>query len=374
MSQLIRYSPSPAKCADTEDPEDNSVLCRDVRKLYPDGTEALAGVSLYCPPGKITVLLGPSGCGKTTLLRSIAGLSPITSGQISVGSRDVSRMDPERRGVAMVFQGSGLYPDKTAFRNIEFPLRMSSVPRKERRRRVEDVARQLDITDLLDRKPHELSGGQRQRVGIGRAIVRKPKVVLMDEPLSALDAELRARMRTEILSLQREIGMTVVYVTHDQVEALSLADQLVVLRAGRIEQSGDPEAVFRKPVSLYAAQFLGAMNTLPVTVIPAMLLHTRCLDDRTLPADGSSIGFRAEDVRLGVGADPGDLNMSGPIDITELLGRERLIHFRFNGCTVRGRISADAEISSEIHAYVPRSNLHFFDQAGRRVEPPTSAR
>ncbi len=329
-----------------------AVACRNIGKVYPDGTRALGDISLACPAGKITVLLGASGCGKTTLLRAIAGLTDVTSGTIHIGPDDVTRWDPRTRNVAMVFQGSALYPDKTAYKNIEFPLRMAGMLPRERRRRVEEVAALLDVTHLLRRKPAELSGGQRQRVGIGRALVRRPGVVLMDEPLSALDAELRARMRRELLTLQRELAMTVVYVTHDQVEALSLADQLVVLHDGAVEQAGDPDELFRTPRTTYVARFLGAMNMVPADALgfPGTL----------------TAGFRAEDVRCG----PGEIELTGPRTITELLGRERLVHFGFHGHALRARVHTDDPITDPVHLHIRREHLHFFDEAGRRRNPP----
>jgi ABC-type sugar transport system ATPase subunit len=342
-----------------------AVDCESVRKEYPDGTVALRDVSLNCDAGRITVLVGPSGCGKTTLLRSVAGLSPLTAGRISIDGRDVTDLDPRRRGVAMVFQGSALYPDKTAYANIEFPLRMERVPRRERRRRVEAVAALLGLTDLLQRKPAELSGGQRQRVGIGRAVIRRPRVVLMDEPLSALDAELRVRMRTELHGLQRELGMTVIYVTHDQVEALALADRLVVMRHGWIEQQGNPEAVFREPQTEYVATFLGAMNIVSAADHGHLLAHSG-FDPRSFPA---TIGFRAEDVRTGHRGRAGDLDLEGPTVASELLGRERLVHVAVAQQRIRARVHADEHVGSEARLHVQGQDLHFFDGHGRRVDP-----
>ncbi|MFI0418367.1 ABC transporter ATP-binding protein [Spongiactinospora sp. 9N601] len=342
----------------------NSVECRAIRKVYPDGTEALRDVSLFFPAGKISVLLGASGCGKTTLLRSIAGLSDVTDGTIHIGDADVTRGSPLSRGVAMVFQGSALYPDKTAYKNIEFPLRMARVPRAERRRRVHEAAELLDVTHLLGRRPGELSGGQRQRVGIGRALVRRPGVVLMDEPFSALDAELRTRMRTELLALQREINMTIVYVTHDQAEALSLADRLVVLRDGAVEQAGEPEAVFRKPRTGYVARFLGAMNMLPSGLVSEAVLRERGLTGRDL-----TIGFRAEDIRPGPPGGPGDIDLGGTPTVTELLGRERLVHFAHKGQPLRARVHADDPVTDPMPLHIRRDHLHFFDTADQRVEP-----
>lgn len=347
-----------------------AVDCESARKEYADGTVALKDVSLRCDAGRITVLLGPSGCGKTTLLRSIAGLTDLTAGRIHIDGRDITTLDPRQRGVAMVFQGSALYPDKTAFGNIEFPLRMQRVPKTERRQRVEAVASLLGIAGLLQRRPSELSGGQRQRVGIGRALVRRPKVVLMDEPLSALDAELRARMRTEILSLQRDLRMTVVYVTHDQTEALALADRLVVMNDGTIEQQDDPEAVFRKPQTAYVANFLGAMNLLDAAIVPLEILSHHGLVRDPTPA---TVGFRAEDVHNGAARAATDLDLTGRTVATELLGRERLVHIALGHEQIRARIHADETVGPDARMHVRANNLHFFDQHGARIEPPKEA-
>ncbi|MGW3957815.1 ABC transporter ATP-binding protein [Streptomyces sp. NPDC004752] len=327
------------------------VHCVGVAKTFAGGTVALREVHLHCPPGAITVLLGPSGCGKTTLLRCIAGLETPTGGSIRIGDRDVTQTDPRKRGVAMVFQNYGLYPNKTAHDNIEYPLRLARVPKGERRDRVARVAELLQIDHLLDRKPAQLSGGQRQRVGIGRALVREPAVLLMDEPLSSLDAELRVSMRTEIRALQRKLGTTMVYVTHDQTEALALADQLVVLRDGRIEHSGNPEQVFGSPATTFVAGFLGAMNL---------------LDAQPLGLPPGTIGIRPED--LLVGETPGALTLHGPVVDTDLTGTERIVHFRCGQQTVRIRLRADEPVPEHMTAHALPDRIHRFDSEGNRTE------
>ncbi|MGW3953102.1 ABC transporter ATP-binding protein [Streptomyces sp. NPDC004752] len=327
------------------------VHCVGVAKTFAGGTPALREVDLHCPPGAITVLLGPSGCGKTTLLRCIAGLETPTSGSIRIGDRDVTETDPRRRGVAMVFQNYGLYPNKTAHDNIEYPLRMARVPQQERRDRVTRIAELLRIDHLLDRKPAQLSGGQRQRVGIGRALVREPAVLLMDEPLSSLDAELRVTMRSEIRTLQRKLGTTMVYVTHDQTEALGLADQLVVLRDGRIEHSGDPENVYGAPATTFVAGFLGAMNL---------------LDAQPLGLPPGTIGIRPEDLLPGEA--PGALTLRGPVVDADLTGTERIVHFRCGQETVRIRLRASDPVPEQITAHAPADRIHRFDPEGNRIE------
>lgn len=327
------------------------VRCEGISKTFTSGMVALRDVDLHCPSGAITVLLGPSGCGKSTLLRCITGLETPTIGSIHLGGRDVTQLDPRKRDVAMVFQNYGLYPNKTAHGNIEYPLRRARVPKSERQERVARVAELLRIDHLLHRKPAQLSGGQRQRVGIGRALVREPSVLLMDEPLSSLDAELRVTMRTELRALQRKLGTTMVYVTHDQTEALGLADQLVVLRDARIEQAGNPEEVFASPATTFVAGFLGAMNL---------------LDAEPLAMPPGTIGIRPEDLIPGESA--GALTLSGPVIDTDLTGTERIVHFQCGHQTVRMRVRADAPVPTHITAHAPADRIHRFDPEGNRIE------
>src|SRR4051812_40194365 len=241
-----------------------TVTLRQVRKSY-DAHEVLHGIDLDVADEEFVVLVGPSGCGKSTLLRMIAGLEDITSGEIMIGDRVVNQIDPKDRDVAMVFQDYALYPHLTVFQNIAFSLQYRGVAKPEIARRVAEAAAILDIEPLLQRKPRQLSGGQRQRVAMGRAIVREPKVFLFDEPLSNLDAKLRVQMRTEIKKLRDRVRTTAIYVTHDQVEAMTLADRIVLMNGGRVEQIGSPEDVYDEPASLFVAGFVGAsaMNLVP---------------------------------------------------------------------------------------------------------------
>src|SRR5215216_1918833 len=241
-----------------------TISLKDVRKSY-GRIKVIHGVSLDVADHEFIVIVGPSGCGKSTLLRMIAGLEEITSGEIEIGGRIVNDVAPKERDIAMVFQNYALYPHMKVFENMAFSLKLAGVDKGETRRRVEDAAQILGLTDYLGRYPRQLSGGQRQRVAMGRAIVRKPQVFLFDEPLSNLDAKLRVQMRVEIKRLQRSLGVTSVYVTHDQVEAMTLSDQLVVMNAGRIEQIGTPGDVYRRPQTRYVATFIGSppMNILP---------------------------------------------------------------------------------------------------------------
>jgi len=241
-----------------------AVETKDVSKTYPGGVHAVRGVDIRVEPGELMVLVGPSGCGKTTVLRMIAGLERITSGKILVGDRVVNDVAPSKRGVALVFQNFALYPHKTAAENIAFPLESEGVRKDEIKRRVAEVAEMLELTTELDRRPGELSGGQQQRVALGRAVVRNPSVLLLDEPLSNLDARLRVVMRMELKRIQRAIGSTAVYVTHDQVEAMTMGDRIVVMSDGIVEQIGTPQEVYLTPSSISVAKTIGspAMNLL----------------------------------------------------------------------------------------------------------------
>ena len=245
----------------------SEVELRQVQKAF-GSTEVIPPLDLSVRDGEFCVLVGPSGCGKSTLLRLIAGLETANAGTIRIGGRDVTREEPARRGLAMVFQSYALYPHMTVAENMEFGLEMAGLPKAERRAAVEAAARSLRLDGLLDRKPRALSGGQRQRVAIGRAIVRQPGVFLFDEPLSNLDAELRVEMRLELARLHRDLAATMIYVTHDQVEAMTLAERIVVMRAGRIEQQGSPEGLYADPDNVFVAGFLGTprMNLLPARI------------------------------------------------------------------------------------------------------------
>lgn len=336
-----------------------------IRKVFPDGTVALDGVSVDCAPGELLVLVGPSGCGKTTLLRSIAGLETPSGGRIEVDGADVTREAPQRRGVAMVFQHYALYPDKTVRDNIEFPLRMARIPRAERNRRSDEVARLLQIGELMARRPAQLSGGQKQRVGIGRALVRGPKVLLMDEPLSNLDAKLRVEMRAELRALHQALGTTIVYVTHDQVEALTLADRVCVLRDGRIEQLATPEEVFGTPATAFVATFLGGMNLLHGMLADGRLVRDGMTVAR-VPGDGSGdveVGCRPDSLRLGAGG-PDDLTLSGEVVLREMLGTQSQLHVKVaEGLIVRVLVPVDQPADGAVALHAAAADVHLFDGA-----------
>ncbi|PRX92333.1 ABC transporter ATP-binding protein [Allonocardiopsis opalescens] len=327
------------------------VVLADVSKVYPDGTRAVDRLNLHIADGEFLVLVGPSGCGKTTALRMVAGLEEISEGTLRIGERTVNSVPARDRDVAMVFQSYALYPHLTVRQNIGFGLELRKVPKEEIRRRVDEVAKTLGLEDHLDRKPRNLSGGQRQRVAMGRAIVREPRAFLMDEPLSNLDAKLRVQMRAEISRLQRQLNVTTVYVTHDQVEAMTLGDRVAVMKKGVLQQVAEPQELYDRPVNLFVAGFIGspAMNLLQGSVSSAdgawwvTLGENRLrLPDEVLQARpglreraGAEliVGIRPEDMEdaeLG-GADDADGGadrlLRSKADLVEALGSELLVHF-----------------------------------------------
>src|SRR5947199_2850376 len=245
-----------------------SITVDHVSHVFPDGTEAVKDIDLDIPDGEFVILVGPSGCGKSTLLRMIVGLEDISDGEIKIGGTVVNDKPPRERNLAMVFQNYALYPHMTVRENMAFPLRLAKVPDEEVNQRVEEAAKVLELTEHLDRKPANLSGGQRQRVAMGRAIVREPSAFLLDEPLSNLDAKLRVQMRTEISRIQRRLGTTTVYVTHDQVEAMTLGDRVAVMRTGLLQQVASPQELYERPENLFVAGFIGspAMNFMAGTL------------------------------------------------------------------------------------------------------------
>jgi len=321
-----------------------------VSRVFPGGHAGVRDVSLEIADGEFVVLVGPSGSGKSTLLRLIAGLEVPTSGRILIDGRDVTVTAPQERDLAMVFQSYALYPHKTVRENLAFGLRMRKVAAPEIGTRVDRVAESLQIGALLDRRPSQLSGGQRQRVALGRAIVREPRAFLFDEPLSNLDPGLRLDTRTGIALLHRRLGATMVYVTHDQEEAMKLAQRLVILRDGRVEQEGPPAAIYRRPNTVFAGRFLGSP---PMNVLDAALLE---------PGRSGVVGIRPHDVSL-VGAGEGDVD--GTVELVELTGSEQHAHLRLDaGPDVRmiAVLPADAEVRAGQRAGVRprRDRLHFF--------------
>ena len=315
------------------------VTFEGVGKVYPDGTRAVAGLDLEVADGEFVVLVGPSGCGKTTALRMVAGLEDISEGTITIGDEVINDVLPQKRNIAMVFQNYALYPHMSVAENMGFGLRMRKTPQKEIRAKVEEIARVLRLTELLDRKPRVLSGGQRQRVAMGRAIVRNPQVLLMDEPLSNLDAKLRVQMRAEIARIQREIAATTIYVTHDQVEAMTMGDRVVVMRKGEVQQVDIPQSIYERPANLFVATFIGSppMNLLRGALERDGDGFAVTIGGTRLPLSGHpaldpyagseiGIGVRPEQVQHGAAAPAAMWRLEGRVVATELLGSDLLVY------------------------------------------------
>ena len=371
------------------------VRLEDVSKVYPDGTRAVSSLDLAIGDGELMVLVGPSGCGKTTALRMVAGLEEISEGRVLIGDRDVSTMPSRDRDVAMVFQNYALYPHLTVAENIGFGLKLRKVPKDEARRRVKEAAEVLGLGDLLDRKPRNLSGGQRQRVAMGRAIVREPQAFLMDEPLSNLDAKLRVHMRAEIARLQGRLGVTAIYVTHDQTEAMTLGHRVAVMKRGVLQQVDHPQVLYDRPVNLFVAGFIGspAMNLLTGTLRRGdegwtlqMGSNTLALDPALLEArpaladlDGRElvVGIRPEDLH---DADldsslPADQTIEVEADLVEAMGSDVLVHFTLDVPLLQtddtAELAVDAGTSSDPTGVVPSPDR---SPMVARLSPRTSAR
>jgi len=329
------------------------ITLEKVTKSFGD-VEVIPPLDLTIEDGEFCVFVGPSGCGKSTLLRLIAGLEDITSGTISIDGTDASNTPPAKRGLAMVFQSYALYPHMSVRKNIAFPMKMAGVPEDEQERRIDAAAKALNLTDYLDRRPGQLSGGQRQRVAIGRAIVREPAAFLFDEPLSNLDAALRVGMRMEIGELHKKLATTMIYVTHDQVEAMTMADKIVVLRAGNIEQVGSPLELYRSPRNLFVAGFIGS---------PTMNL----IDGNAAAQHGAkTIGIRPEHV---------DIDENGPwrgtVGVAEHLGSDTFLHVHDTGLAETVTVRATGEVGlrhGDTVSLAPREDMiHRFDASGLRV-------
>jgi len=362
-------------------------------KVYPDGTEAVSELDLEISDGEFVVLVGPSGCGKTTALRMVAGLEDITRGSVKIGERVVNDLPPKERDIAMVFQNYALYPHMSSYDNMAFGLKMRKVRQGAIRERVQDAARLLGLDEVLGKKPRTLSGGQRQRVAMGRSIVREPQAFLMDEPLSNLDAKLRVQMRAEIARLQRDLGTTTIYVTHDQVEAMTMGDRVAVLSKGLLQQVARPQVLYDHPVNLFVAEFIGspAMNVVEaelegtngdvrVSVGP----HRLRVDDevvRKRPAlerfQGKKVivGIRPEDLEDGgvTGEVSDDRRFSATVDIREDMGSEVFLHFSIDATPVRSEVvkeAVGAEAVEVIEARAQKEGAPFI----ARVDRETRAR
>lgn len=355
-----------------------SVTLDRLRKVYPNGFVGVDHASFDIADGELLVLVGPSGCGKSTLLRMIAGLETITSGELRIGERRVNDLPPRERDIAMVFQSYALYPHMTVAENLGFALKLRGMSRADIAARVAEAAAMLELDKLLDRKPAALSGGQRQRVALGRSLVRHPQVFLLDEPLSNLDAKLRSGMRVEIARLHRRLGTTMVYVTHDQIEAMTLGQRIVVLRDGRIQQIDTPMALYRRPANLFVATFLGS---------PAMnVLRGRLVDDGgfaldlgegarvripvTVPAAWAgreiALGIRPEHLQPGSTA-----GFNAEVEVVERVGSETYVNLRHGSHRLVARVGPDvpAEAGQSMSLCLEPGALHFFDGAsGERLE------
>lgn len=370
------------------------IVLDQVSKRYPDGATPVKDLSLTIADGEFVILVGPSGCGKSTTLNMIAGLEDITSGELRIGGQRVNDKAPRDRDIAMVFQSYALYPHMTVRQNIAFPLTLAKMAKPEIETKVAQTARVLDLTELLDRKPSQLSGGQRQRVAMGRAIVRSPKAFLMDEPLSNLDAKLRVQMRTEIARLQKRLGTTTVYVTHDQTEAMTLGDRVVVLKGGIAQQIGTPDELYNTPANLFVAGFIGspAMNFFPAAPTNAGLRlpfgQIASARPGAVPARDLIVGVRPEHFEDATLLDAADrarsLTFGVRADLVESLGSDKYVYFSVGGTGARSphlpesaagsdegenryvaRVSADSKATtgSTVELALNTSRLHVFDPA-----------
>jgi multiple sugar transport system ATP-binding protein len=327
------------------------VSFENVTKSF-DGTIAVDDLSLEVADGEFLVLVGPSGCGKSTALRMLAGLEDVTSGRVLIDDRVVNNVAPGSRDIAMVFQSYALYPHMTVYDNLAFGLRNHKVAKPEIDRRVQRAAQILDLADLIKRKPKQLSGGQRQRVALGRAIVREPEAFLMDEPLSNLDAGLRVQTRAEILKLQRRLSTTTIYVTHDQIEAMTMGDRIAVMREGVLQQVGTPEELYTTPTNVFVGRFIGspAMNVVPASFIEGAGLS------------GQLAGFRPEHVSFGDGH-PAAAHFSATVEVVEYLGDEQLVHLAARDQSLLAKLPVDQRLAAgeERQFSIARDKLHLFD-------------
>jgi multiple sugar transport system ATP-binding protein len=351
-----------------------SVTFDHLTKAYADDVVAVNDLDLLIKDSEFLVLVGPSGCGKTTALRCLAGLEEITDGQIKIDERVVNRVPSKDRNIAMVFQSYALYPHMTVYDNLAFGLKLLKTPKQEIRRRVEDAAKILNLERFLDRKPRALSGGQRQRVALGRAIVREPAAFLMDEPLSNLDAKLRVQTRAEILRIQQRLETTTVYVTHDQVEAMTMGDRIAVMRDGVLQQVGPPPELYERPVNKFVAAFIGspAMNFATVHADQGKLK----MGEQLLNLSGSrakiaeqrhgkqlEIGFRPEDLEIANGAGDGAVSFPANVDVVEYLGNQELLHAQVEGNEIVALVASDrkVQVGDKVEFTIPNEKLHMFD-------------
>ena len=361
-----------------------SLSLKNICKVYPNGFEAVKDFNLEIADQEFIIFVGPSGCGKSTTLRMIAGLEDISSGELKIGDRVVNDVEPKDRDIAMVFQNYALYPHMSVYDNMAFGLKLRKVPKDEIDKMVKEAAKILDLTPLLDRKPKALSGGQRQRVAMGRAIVRNPKVFLMDEPLSNLDAKLRVQMRIEIAKLHQRLGTTIIYVTHDQTEAMTLGTRIVVMKDGVVQQVDTPQNLYEKPQNLFVAGFIGSpqMNFMDATVsVKGDVAYVEVAGKAiALPAEKSkkliaggyagktvTIGVRPENVSVEMGAVDGAFDAE--VNVYELLGAEVYLYLNINGEAVTARVSSatPARVGDKLSAIFDVNKIHVFDKETEQI-------
>jgi multiple sugar transport system ATP-binding protein len=353
------------------------VMMKDLNKKF-DEVHAVKDVNLHVRDKEFVVLVGPSGCGKSTTLRMVAGLEEITAGEITIGDRIVNDLPPKDRDIAMVFQNYALYPHMTVYDNMAFGLKMRKFPKTEIQKRVQEAAEILGIQDLLKRKPRQLSGGQRQRVAVGRAIVRHPQVFLFDEPLSNLDAKLRVQMRVELKRLHDRLETTAIYVTHDQVEAMTLGDRVVVMKDGWIQQVGEPLELYSKPANKFVAGFIGspAMNFMDMTIAETNGavwsenpgLRIKVSDDRAerlrrYKGQPVTLGIRPEDLHVATGGDPAHATFDALVDVVEPLGSEILLDVKVGPTVIVARVepTVRVKVHETMRLALETERLHFFD-------------
>ena len=344
----------------------SSVTLKNVCKKY-DSKVVIDNIDLEIRDKEFIVLVGASGCGKSTILRMIAGLEEISGGDIYIGDKKVNDIPPKDRDIAFVFQSYALYPHMTVRENIAFGLKMRKIDKTTIEKKVQEAAEILDLTEYLDRKPKQLSGGQRQRVALGRAIVRNPKVFLMDEPLSNLDAKLRVQMRAEIKKLHEKLQTTFIYVTHDQTEALTMGDRIVVLDKGKIQQVAPPEEIYNNPSNTFVAGFVGSpqMNFITAEVVDGFAEFDghRVKINRLPTAEKVILGIRPEKM---VGS--GDVKFSAKVDMYELLGSEKIVYFNIGNSKCSAKLSSDYEIREEIELSIKEEDIYLFDfESGKRI-------
>ena len=355
----------------------SSISLKNVYKIFDDGTTAVNDFSLEIADKEFIILVGPSGCGKSTTLRMIAGLEDITKGELKIGDRVVNDVAPKDRDIAMVFQSYALYPHMTVYKNMAFGLELRKIPKDEIDRRVREAAKVLDIEHLLKRKPRALSGGQRQRVALGRAMVRSPSVFLLDEPLSNLDAKLRTNMRTEIKKLHRRLGTTFIYVTHDQTEAMTMGDRIVVMKDGVIQQVDSPQNLYKHPQNMFVAGFIGSpqMNFLDATVLKRDGKLVLSLADNELDITDSFesrkeiTGYLDKPVKLGIRPEVDskfiknnpDKVLTAKLEVSELMGSESYLYLDYSGQKLTARVDADSTTNETVELGILTDRLHLFD-------------